>query len=143
MTYCTLPDLIERFGERMIISLTDRGDRAAGVIGTIVVDRALADTDAVLNGYLATRYDVTQLVPVPALLRDLALSVAIWKLHIATPDKKIEDDYNEALRTLRDISKGLSVLEVGGRPAETSAPISVRFTERPRPLSADSLKGYI
>lgn len=143
MTYCTLPDLIERFGERMIVALTDRGDRAAGVIDTVVVDRALADTDAVLNGYLATRYDVTQLVPVPALLRDLALSVAIWKLHVSTPDTKIEADYKDALRVLRDISTGVVMLEVGGKPAETSAPISVRFTERPRPLSAESLKGYI
>lgn len=143
MAYCTLSDLTDRFGDRVITALTDRGERAAGVIDPAVVARAIADTDAVLNGYLAQRYDLAALQPTPALLRDLALSVAIWKLHPAAPDAKVEADYKDALRTLRDIAQGTVVLDAGGKVMAASAPTSIRVTERERPLSAATMSGYI
>ncbi|MBL4757578.1 MAG: DUF1320 family protein, partial [Rhizobiales bacterium] len=46
MTYATQAQLLDRYGTRMLISLTDRAKPATGVIDTSVVDRALADTDA-------------------------------------------------------------------------------------------------
>ncbi|MBS3978772.1 MAG: DUF1320 domain-containing protein, partial [Rhodobacteraceae bacterium] len=56
MPYVTLAQLTDRFGEQMLISLTDRGTDALGVIDTDVVDRAQAETDALIDGYLARRY---------------------------------------------------------------------------------------
>ena len=46
MPYVTQIQLTQRFGEQMLIALTDRGPDALGVIDTGVVAQALADTDA-------------------------------------------------------------------------------------------------
>ena len=143
MTYATLAHLTDRFGADMLIALTDRAQPATGAIDAVVVDRALADADAVIDGYIGGRY-VLPLPEVPPLLADLARSIAIWKLHPFKPDDKITEDYKDALRTLRDISDGKITLAV----PSTSAPTTVegsgaRLTDRERPLTAENLKGYI
>ena len=143
MTYATLAHLIDRFGADMLITLTDRAQPATGTIDAVVVDRALADADAVIDGYIGGRY-VLPLTDVPPLLPDIARSIAIWKLHTFKPDDKITEDYKDALRTLRDISDGKITLAV----PSASAPATVegsgaRLTDRERPLTAENLKGYI
>ena len=55
MTYATLDQLTDRYTERLLRQLTDRAAPPAGAIDAEVVDRALADTDAVIDGYLAGR----------------------------------------------------------------------------------------
>ena len=143
MTYATLTHLTERFGADMLVSLTDRAQPATGLIDPVVVERALVDADAMIDGYFGGRY-VLPLPEVPPLLADLARSIAIWKLHTFKPDDKITEDYKDALRTLRDISDAKITLAV----PSASAPATVegsgaRLTDRERPLTAENLKGYI
>lgn len=142
MPYTSQNALIDRFGERMLVALTDRGDLATGMIDAAVVERALADTDAVIDGYMAVRYALP-LSDVPALVADIAASVAIWKLHVGAPDPKIEADYKDAIRTLRDISSGAIRLSVAGAEPGTKDGAGVRYTDRDRPLTADNLQGFI
>lgn len=87
MTYATLQGLTDRYGAEMIERLTDRADPPAEAIDTSVVDRALLDTDGVIDGYLRARY-LTPLPEVPAQVADVALSIAIWKLHRWSPDEE-------------------------------------------------------
>lgn len=142
MSYCTLSDLTARYGARMLVALSDRGDMPTGTPDLGVIGRALSDTDAVIDGYLAARY-VLPLAAVPVLLTDIAQQIAIWKLHIAAPDPKIEADYKDALRALRDIAGGTIRLSLAGvEPAATSAN-GVMTTDRERPLTAENLKGFI
>jgi phage gp36-like protein len=142
MAYASLAQLTERFGDRMLIALTDRADVALGVVDTSVVDQALADADAVINGFLTGRYKLP-LAQTPDLLADLAQTIAIWKLHTSAADPKIETDYKEAMRSLRDISTGAIRLNVAGvEPAGTGGS-GVRITDRERPLNADDMKGFI
>ena len=66
MSYAAQSNLIERFGEAMLVALTDRAAVATGAVDAAVIARALIDTDAIIDGYLATRYllplsDVPQL----------------------------------------------------------------------------------
>lgn len=142
MSYATLADLTARFGDRMLIALTDRGDMATGAIDVSFVDKAIAETDAIIDGYLARRYAVP-VSPVPPILGDLALAIIIWKLHLAAPDPKVEADYREALRSLRDISAGLIALAAAGAVAEVQGASGVRFTDRERPFSAEDMTGFI
>ncbi len=142
MAYCTLADLIERYGERQLIALTDRGDFATNAIDEPTVERAIADTAAVIDGYVATRYALP-IDPVQPLLRDLALAIAIWKLHTAAPDPKVEADYKEALRQLSQIAQGLVRLNAAGIEAPGTGGSGARLTDRARPLTADNLKGFI
>ncbi len=126
----------------MLVALTDRADIPTGSIHMGVVDRALSDTDAMIDGYLAGRYALP-LAAVPVMLTDIAQQIAIWKLHIAAPDPKIEADYKDALRQLRDISAGTIRLSLAGvEPAGTGGS-GVVITDRERPLTADNLKGFI
>lgn len=143
MTYCTLDDLKARYGERMLIDLTDRGAMATGVIDTTVVNRALTDTDAMIDGYLAVRYRLP-LSAAPALVADVAQMIAIWKLHVAAPDPKIEEDYKTAIRTLEGLSRGnIRLTTVEGIEPAGMGGNGVRLTDRARPLTAENLKGYI
>ena len=81
--YATLDQLTERFGERMLVQLTDRASPPAGTVDADVVARALADTAAVIDGYLAGRY-VLPLAQTPPLLADLALAIA-WVMSRPRP----------------------------------------------------------
>lgn len=141
MTYATLQHLTDRYSEDLLIQITDRGAVASGAIDAETVARALADTDEMINGYLG-RYRLP-LAETPGLLVDLAQVIAIWKLHRFAPDPKIEADYKEALRALRDISSGVITLSVAGVEPAGSEGSGARITDRERPLTADKLTGYI
>lgn len=142
MPYASLEQLTDRYGESMLISLTDRGDVATGAIDTDVIDRVLSDADAQIDGYLKARYKLP-LAATPPLIADLAQVIACWKLHRFDPPQKVKDDYNEAIRSLKDISRGLMVLDVAGLEPESSGASGVQITDRERPLSADQMKGFI
>lgn len=142
MPYATLADLTQRYGDRMIVALTDRGAMATGAVDATVVDKAIAEADAVIDGYLASRYALP-VSPVPALLGDVALAIVIWKLHVAAPDPKIEADYKDALKVLRDIAAGVIRLTIAGADAAENAATGVQVTDRERPFTADNLKGFI
>jgi phage gp36-like protein len=142
MTYALASDLVDRYGTPMLVDLTDRADPPAGTIDDAVVARALADTDASIDGYLLGRY-VLPLTAVPDLLRDLAISIAVYKLHRDTVSTKIGTDYANALKTLALISSGTIRLNVAGIEPVASSATGVRTTDRDKPLTADSLKGFI
>jgi phage gp36-like protein len=142
MSYITQQQLEDRYGERMIVQLSDRAVPGLGLIDVAVVARAIADTDALIDGYLTGRYALP-LASTPPLLTDIAGEIAIYKLHRKSPDEKIVEDYNNAVKRLSDISKGVIRLNVeGAEPAMTSGG-GVRTNEPERPFTNDSLKGFI
>lgn len=142
MTYATQADLVERYGEQMLIDLTDRATPAAGTIDSGVVDRALADTDAAIDGYLKGRYALP-LATTPPLLRDLAQAIAVYKLHRNTVSNKVSEDYDGALRMLRDIGRGALRLDVAGIEPAASGTSGVRTSDRARDLTPDNMKGFV
>ena len=142
MTYATLDDLADRFGIDVLLQLADRAVPPAGVVDADVVARALADTDAVIDASLAVRYRLP-LASVPAIVRDLALSIAIYKLHRYAPDPKIKDDYDQALKDLREIADGRKKLDVAGIEPATSGAGGVVAIDRERPLTPESMIGFI
>jgi len=142
VSYSSQEDLIERFGESMLIDLTDLSMPATGQIDAAKIARALEDTDATIDGYLSGRY-VLPLSQTPPMLRDLSLSIAIYKLHRDTSSDKIQKDYNDALKTLVLVSNGTVRLDVAGVQATTNGSNEVRTNETCRPFTADSLKGFI
>ena len=142
MTYATQAELVERFGETMLVDLTDRADPPAGAIDAGVVGDALTDTDAMIDGYLLGRYQLP-LASTPALLKDLAKAIAIYKLHRDAASDKIRGDYEDAQKTLRLIAAGDIRLNVAGVEPTSSGATGVRVTDRPRDFTPDNLKGFI
>jgi phage gp36-like protein len=143
MPYVTQQQMIDRVSEAMLIALTDRSDMPTGSIDTATLNRALADTDAVINGYLAARYQLP-LATVPALVADLAGAICLWKLHVTSPEEKVKADYEAAIKTLRDIANGVVCIpDAAGVQAAVSGAQGVQVTDRERPFTADNMKGFI
>ena len=143
MPYCTLQDLIDRFGERALVALTDRGAFAQGTVDEATVDRAIADTDATIDAYLAKRYALP-LTPAQPLVKDIALAIAFWKLHTHAPDPKVEADFREAMRQLQQLAAGTMVLAAAGVPeAPGTGGTGARLTDRARPFTEQNMKGFI
>ena len=142
MPYSTLASLTDRYGEAPLVALTDRGPVPLGVVDMAVVNRALADADAVIDGYLGVRYALP-LVTIPPLIADLAATISFWKLHVYEPDPKLKADYDAAMRSLRDIAQGLIRIPAAGVEPATPDGNDVYFTEPERPMTAEKMKGFI
>lgn len=142
MPYTTLDELTKRYGELILIQLTDRGDVATDTIDADVVAEAIADADAVIDGYVGGRY-VLPMAEVPPLLETVAKVITIHKLHVYEPSPKIEADYRDALNTLKDIARGVITLDIAGVTPATTGGGGARVTDRARPMTETSLKGFI
>ena len=142
MSYATLDDLKKRFGNALLVRLTDRAEVPTGVIDEGVVEEALADTDAVIDGYLEAKYALP-VSEVPTQLKDLGKAIAIYKLHVEMVGEKITKDYENALRMLREIAHGDIRLTIAGKVAANNGASGVRTTDRKRPFTNENLKGFI
>jgi phage gp36-like protein len=107
MAYAAQSDLVTRFGSTELAQLTDRV--AGTTIDTAVVAGALADADALIDGYLAQRYALP-VSPVPALLLRVAADIARFLLHGNAATEAVRGAYDDALRVLRDLAAGRAAL---------------------------------
>ena len=116
MPYATKADILEQLDEDILVQLTD--DTDMGVVGEDAVVRAIADADAVIDGYCGTRYAVP-FTDVPVIIRKLAVDIAIYNLYArrkgAPEDRKAR--HENAVKLLRDVSLGKITLG-GDAPAE-------------------------
>lgn len=142
MAYADLAGLIQRFGEGMLVDLTDRGDPPTDAVVTSVVDAAIADTDALIDGYLQGRYQLP-LQATPELIQALSETIAIYKLHIHVAGEKITDDYKDALKALKDISTGVVRIPAAGIEPATGGGNGVKAKDRPRDLTPENMTGFI
>lgn len=142
MAYTTLAALTARYGAEMLIRATDRGEVATGQIDTVVVGKACDDATALIDGYLSGRYALP-LPEVPPLVAALAEDVAIYRLHPYEPDPKIKADYEAALRSLRDVASGTIRLPIAGVEPASAGTSGAEFTDRERPMTEASMKGFI
>ncbi len=143
MPYASAQAIQDRIGLSALIMLTDRGEVPTGQVGAAVLARAQADADAVIDGYLGGRYRLP-LATVPAMVADIALAITAWKLHVTEPEAKTRADYQDALRTLRDIASGVIVLtDLAGLLPEGRDGRGVEVTDRARPFTAENLRGFV
>ena len=142
MPYCTLQDLTDRYSQRMLVDISDRGDEATGDVDTALIGRAIADADALIDGYLKVRYALP-LAAVPRLVTDLSLRIAIYYAHGHVAAEKIAADYKEAIRTLQEISRGVVQLDVDGLEPAESGGVEVRTNAEERVFTANTMRGYI
>jgi phage gp36-like protein len=119
MPYATTADLVARFGESELIQLTDRlGD---GVLDAAVVSQALADADAVINGFLAGRYTLP-LSPVPAILVGYACDLARERLYKDAAPEIVIKRADDARKFLALAGQGKISLGAQPEPASVGGP---------------------
>ena len=139
MTYATQQDLIDRFGPEELSQLTDRG--SGTVIDASVVNRALADADAEIDGYLATRYALP-LSSVPGILQLVACNIARYRMLGESTTDEARNRYADAVRWLKGLATG--TVQLPGAAGLTPAVGSVAVAQRsPDPLfGSDTLASY-
>lgn len=142
MSYATLDQLVARYGERLLLQVADRADPPAGAIDAGTVGQVLADTDALIDGYLAGRY-VLPLASVPPQVPPIAQAIAIYRLHVFQPEQKIADEYQAAIADLVRIANGTIRLPAAGVEPAISGGSGVEAVDRPRDFTPDNMQGFI
>lgn len=136
MSYATLQDLVDRYGERELIEVADRDEPPSGAPDPAIVQRALDDAAAEIDGYLAAKYP-TPLASVPAAVLGVACVIARYRLHDDRGTERIRTDYEDAVRWLKDVAAGRAVLTQLLPPGK-----SVRVAVRaPAAVFTDELAG--
>lgn len=141
MSYATLQDLVDRYGERELVQLTDRTNRPPSSVDTSVVGRALGDATAIADGYVG-KACALPLGEVPPALVKATADIARYYLHgkAAEKDGAVERAYLEARRWLADVARGLVQLDVGGVTPPQPGGGSVRTSGPARVFDRDSLR---
>jgi phage gp36-like protein len=128
MPYVTQAQLIERFGERELIQLTDRLNMPPIAIGEAIVAAAIADAEGLVT---------------PPILSRMAADVARYYLHgkAAEKDGPVHRAYLEAVRWLESVSKGIVQIDAAGVTPAPAGGGAVRVSTADRVFTRDSLKG--
>jgi phage gp36-like protein len=138
MPYVTHAEMVERFGATEVLDLLDR-DRD-GTADSGIYDAIAADADALINGYLRAANHTLPLTSVDPVLRDIAAAVVRFKLWDKRAPEEVRKRYEDAIKRLGDIARGLIVLDVDTPATPTGA---VAYTERTRTFSDTTLTSFM
>lgn len=116
MPYITQQDMIDRYGEEELIQLTDHNNLRE--INTDTLDRAIADAEGEVDGYLAGRFSAP-ITPVPKVLVRITSDIARYYLYDDMAPEHISKRYDNAVKFLKGIANGtvnLGVDDTGATP---------------------------
>jgi len=141
MPYATKANMIARFGEDEVIALTDRSD--IGAVDDTVLAGALAEADAEIEPYLASRYSLP-LTNVPKVLAGFACDIARYRLCGAgvTETDEVRNRYKDAIRFLENVMNGKIALGLDAVGVAPAAPATVQVSAPARVFDSDALDGY-
>lgn len=145
MPYCILDDLKSAAPETDLIQLTD--DAGTGTINLAIVSEVITYAGDLIDGYLRSRYTLP-LNPVPSLIKDIAVDLALYKLYkrrfnLSAPDG-ISESFKNSMKTLKEIPAGTVSLGTDALPQGLPEPgkVLTNKTSDDRVFSKDVLKGF-
>ena len=124
MAYAVVQDMVDRFGAAELVQLTDRSATPTGEYDSGLIEQAIADAEAEINAYLASRYALP-LAEVPATLTRLACNIARYHLYGASLSEEVTKRYDASVAFLKSVSRGDAVIGVssaGTAPVVENAP---------------------
>lgn len=140
--YATLANLKTLCGDEELIQLTDRAVPPSGDMDLTVITAALVAATGEIDGYVAAQYKLP-LAEVPPQLVDLASDIARYRLYKTAVTDQVRQRYEDAVKTLEKISKGVIKLPIA--PGATAEPAGragmVRIASEPRQFSRSSMRG--
>lgn len=106
------------------------------------VDQAIADAEALVDGYCGARYAVPFATP-PGLVKNLARRIAEWNLYNRRDrvPEAVQRAYDGAVSTLKLIAQGKVSLGVDPGPAGRSQ-AGPRYEAPERVFTRDTMKGF-
>ena len=121
MDYCTIEDIETQTSTPTLIQLTS--DDGQEVVDRVVAQEAILYSSTLIDGYLRGRYTLPLDAHFP-LLRILAIDLSIYRLYTRRMRNEmpevIENNYKNAIATLRDIQKGVITLQSENDSLETA-----------------------
>lgn len=147
MSYATLDDMVTRFGAEKLTQLS-RPDGGAesdpNAPDPVVIQAALDDATEMVNAYAAGRYTVP-LNPVPAPVRRWCADMTLYYLYLSQngPPEDVRKSFEDALKGLSDMQKGVVIFQAGGVPSpEKPAGGSVGIAGPHRVFTVNTLQGF-
>lgn len=118
MAYCTVDDLIQRFGENELLDLAS--DSTGEAIDQSVVDRAIEDAGGEIDGFVSAGGYPVPMDPVPRIVTAYCADIARYRLYDDRATEQVRKRYEDAVKFLRSVARG--EVKLGTRvPAESSA----------------------
>jgi phage gp36-like protein len=137
--YCNRDDLVQRFGAREIDDLLDRDNN--GDDDTDTLQETIEDADALIDGYLGSRYAVP-LETVPHLIRSISCDITRYKLWDDNAPDEVRKRYEDAVKQLRDIANGLISLPIDTPPSETGGAGGIEYEANERIFTMTTLADF-
>lgn len=122
MDYCTIDDIETQTSIPTLIQLTsDDGQEA---VNRNIAQEAILYSSTLIDGYLRGRYSLPLDTHFP-LLRIISIDLSVHRLYTrrmrSEMPEVIENNYKNAIATLRDIQKGIITLQSENDTLETSS----------------------
>lgn len=144
MSYATPQDIINRYPNRDLVQLTNE-DPTVTTINVVILQQALDDASAEIDGYLGGRFTLPLSDP-PAVLNRLCADVAMYRLQSLRPLHDLADArrrYDDAAAMLTKVSSGEMTLGIGVDGHETAIAQGAEQAEGPvRVFNRGSMKGF-
>ena len=122
MDYCTIEDIETHTSTPTLIQLTS--DDGQEEVDRVVAQEAILYSSTLIDGYLRGRYTLPLDTHFP-LLRILAIDLSIYRLYTRRMRNEmpevIENNYKNAIATLRDIQTGVITLQSENDSLETAS----------------------
>ncbi|MGH7933969.1 MAG: gp436 family protein [Candidatus Binataceae bacterium] len=152
MSYANPNDMIGRYPNRDLVQLSNE-DPTQTTINTAVVQQALNDASAEIDGYLESRFQLPLADP-PAVLNRLASDIAMYRMQSLRPLHDLADArkrYEDAVQLLIRVAAGQVTLGLSvdnAEPPQAQAAVVAKAggdpsgALPPRVFSRATLKGY-
>ncbi len=140
--YCTAQQMIDRFGEGLLVQLTDRS--GSGEIDSEVLESAIADATAEIDMHLSGRYALPlSTVPLPIIRIACLLARDILATNSDSSDEHWQKQAESARRMLREIAAGRMALGVDAAAAAPGTDSGARMESGGRIWGRDDSTGFV
>lgn len=143
LMYATPDNMLSRFGAQDLMLLTEREDSVPGEVNLALLEQALRDASAEIDGYIAGRY-VLPLTTVPAVLERNCCDIARYFLYGDKAPEQVEKRYAAVVKFLTAVSKGdisLGLADTGETAGQSELVISIESAGSV--FGRTSAKGFI
>jgi len=137
--YATAQDMRDRYGEAVLVQLTDTSTWGAATIAAIEVK--LTDATFEADGYVSKYYKANSGTPVPPLLKMYVMRIAFADL-AQNPTEEATKQRDRAIAALVKVSQGLIKLDQGDPAALESRDGQVIVPEAERTFSRNRLSDF-
>lgn len=140
MAYCTLEDLVKRFGLDELVQLTD--DVGNGLIDSQKVQSAIDDATSEIDGWIAGRYTLP-LENTPATLVRICANIARYNLYDDAVSDLVQKQYDASVKFVMSVGKGEISLGPSPQGDVTESDTAIEIQSEPSVFARAVSKDFI